>query len=352
MIVGASAEDPIRARDRGDSANTQPRVGYLTTMLLPKPRGGLSQRMFARLRATSDTRPPDSWLDVPVEGDDAEDAAVTLWALHELSYGGFEDVPDRAETDPFVLVVRARLEEELEDRLRARWTGHTPAPEDVADALGALVEADDGPSIADHVHRRASREQVLELLRQRSVYHLKEADPSAWVVPRLPVRAKAALMELQFDEYGAGDPNRLHAHLFARGMEAAGLRPERGAYVDDAMPEVLEMNNVVSMFGLQRRLRGAAMGHLAAFEATSSLPSRRMVQGLERLGFAEALVRYYSEHVEADAVHEHVATRDICGTLVLDEPRQAAEVLFGAFTCLDQESRFATAMLSSWGVVR
>ena len=116
------------------------------------------------------------------------------------------------------------------------------------------------------------------------------------------------------------------------------------------MPEVLEMNNVVSMFGMQRRLRGAAMGHLAAFEATSSLPSRRMVQGLERLDFPSAMVRYYSEHVEADAVHEHLAARDICGTLALDEPQLAPEILFGAFTCLDQESRFATAMLTSWGV--
>jgi hypothetical protein len=319
-------------------------------MMLPKPRGSLSEWIFERLRAASDERPARSRVEVPVESDGVEDAAVALWALHELSYAGFEDVSERAETDPLALVVRTQLEDELEDRLRARWSGHTCAPEDVADALVALVEADHGPSIADHVHRRADREQVLELLRQRSVYHLKEADPSAWVVPRLPVRAKAALMELQFDEYGDGDPNRLHSHLFARGMDAAGLRPERGAYVDDAIPEALEMNNAVSMFGLRRRLRGAAMGHLAAFEATSSLPSRRMVQGLERLGFEQAIVRYYSEHVEADAVHEHLAARDICGTLALDEPHLVGEVLFGAFTCLDQESRFAKAMLSAWGV--
>jgi hypothetical protein len=322
-------------------------------MMLPKPRGGLSQWIFERLRATPDSGPWGSWADEPVdvpEADDADDAAVALWVLHELSYGGFEDVPERAETDPLVLVVRAALEDDLEDRLRARWSGPTTAPEDVAGALVALVEADDGPSLASHVHRTADRDQVLELFRQRSVYHLKEADPSAWVLPRLPVRAKAALAELQFDEYGGGNPNRLHSHLFARGMDAIGLRPERGAYVDDAMPEVLEMNNAVSMFGMQRRLRGAAMGHLAAFEATSSLPSRRMVQGLERLDFPQEMVGYYSEHVEADAVHEHLAARDICGTLAQDEPQQASEILFGAFTCLDQESRFARAMLNAWGV--
>lgn len=317
-------------------------------MMLPKPRGTLSQWTFDLLRAGRSSPAVPSAV-VSVDADDDEDAAVALWTLHELSYGGFEDVDERAETNPAVLVVRARLEDDLEARLRERWSATACAAEEVPDALMALVDADDGPSLAEHVRRRADSEQALDLFRQRSVYHLKESDPSAWVVPRLPVRAKAALMELQFDEYGNGNPNRLHAHLFARGMDAVGLRPERGAYVDDALTETLEMNNAASMFGLQRRLRGAAMGHLAAFEATSSLPSRRMVQGLERLGFASAMIAYYSEHIEADAVHEHLATHGICGALAADEPQLAGDILFGAFTCLDLESRFASAMLASWG---
>ena len=149
-------------------------------------------------------------------------------------------------------------------------------------------------------------------------------------------------MELMYDEYGAGDPNRLHSHLFARGMEAAGLRAEYGAYVDEAPAEILEQNNAMTLFGLHRRWRGAALGHLAAFEATSSLPSRRMAQGLERLGFAPELVEYYTEHVEADAVHEQLAVRTICGSLVEAEPTLADDVFFGAFTCLDLEDRVAT----------
>src|SRR3712207_3391633 len=157
-------------------------------------------------------------------------------------------------------------------------------------------------------------------------------------------------MELQYDEYGDGDPNRLHHHLFARGMVGVGLRSEYGAYVDDALPETLEMNNAVSLFGLHRRLRGAAGGPLPAFEITSSPPSRKMVQGLERLGLDGAMSAYYDEHVEADAIHEHLAAHDICGTLAEDEPDQAADILFGAWTCLDLEARFATALLEQWDV--
>jgi hypothetical protein len=313
---------------------------------MPKPRGVLSEWVVGHLAdapagaAAGVVPAPDSW----------DDEAISLWTLHELSYRGFEDASDDAEWDPTVLVVRHDLESALEDRLRSRWDGAAPAAAEVPAALEALVAADDGPSLADRVRRHADADQVLELLRQRSIYHLKESDPSAWVVPRLPVRAKAALVELQYDEYGDGNPNRLHAHLFARGLEAVGLRSEYGAYVDDALPETLEMNNAASMFGLQRRLRGAAMGHLAAFEMTSSLPSRKMVQGLQRLGLDGPMAAYYDEHVEADAIHEHLAAHDICGTLAEDEPDQAAQILFGAFTCLDTEARFARAMLAAWGV--
>lgn len=316
-------------------------------MRLPKPRGAMSEWLVARLAepGLAGAAPaPDSW----------DDESVALWTLHELSFRGFEDADERAEWDPGLLGVRRDLEEALEDRLRSRWSEASsdaaPGPVGVPEALEALVAEDDGPSLADHVRRHADRDQVLELLRQRSVYHLKESDPSAFVVPRLPVRAKAALMALQFDEYGDGDPNRLHSHLFARGLEAVGLRAEYGAYVDDALTENLEMNNAGSLFGLHRRLRGAAMGHLAAFEMTSSLPSRKMVQGLDRLGLAGPMSDYYDEHVEADAVHEHLAARDICGTLAEDEPDQAEDILFGAFTCLDGEARFATAVLDAWGV--
>jgi hypothetical protein len=313
---------------------------------LPKPRGGLSEWLVARLADpghTGSAPAADSW----------DDESISLWTLHELSFRGFEDADDRAEWDPDLLGVRRDLEVALEARLRERWSASgastsAPAAAHVPTALEDLVAADDGPSLADRVRRHADRDQVLELLRQRSVYHLKESDPSAFVVPRLPVRAKAALMALQFDEYGDGDPNRLHSHLFARGLEAVGLRAEYGAYVDDAIVENLEMNNAGSLFGLHRRLRGAAMGHLAAFEMTSSLPSRKMVQGLERLGLDGPMSAYYDEHVEADAIHEHLAARDICGTLAEDEPDQAADILFGAWTCLDVEARFATAMLRVW----
>jgi hypothetical protein len=317
-------------------------------MMLAKPRGPLSAAVFESMRAI----PHEPVAREHPEADGPEDAAVTLWALYELSYRGFDDVDETAEWDPDLLAVRRGLEVELEGRLRSRWEAYRSPHEredDFGEDLFAFVAAHDGRSLARFVQTEADEQQVLDLLRLKSVYHLKESDPTAWVVPRLPTAAKAALMELQYDEYGSGDPNRVHAHLFARGLEAVGLRAEYGAYLDDVPLEILEQNNTMSLMGLHRRLRGAALGHLAAFEATSSLPSRQLSQGLQRLGMAPEMSAYYDEHVEADAVHEQLAVRAICGELVAVEPEVTDDVYFGAFTCLDLEDRLAGLLLERWG---
>jgi hypothetical protein len=278
-----------------------------------------------------------------------EDKALTLWVLHELSYQGFEGVDAGHERSAPLLALRAELEDDLESNLRSQWPG--PPEADVVSGFFDWLDAWEGPSIARFIQTRARRDQADRLLRVRSIYHLKEADPTTWAIPRLPVEAKAALAELQYDEYGAGDPSRLHSHLFAQGLTASGLNADYGTYIDEAPVEVLEQNNIQSMFGLQRRLRGAAVGHLAAFEATSPTPSRRMAQGLERLGYPPEMVGYYQEHVEADAVHEQVALRNVCGGLIRAEPEIAADVWFGAWACLHQEDQLAYRLLGEWGEV-
>ena len=107
-------------------------------------------------------------------------------------------------------------------------------------------------------------------------------------------------------------------------MRDLGLDATYGALWNDAPAAAFASVNTMSLFGLHRRWRGAALGHLAAVEMTSSEPSRRYSAGLRRLGFDERATVFYDEHVEADAVHEQIASVDMCGSLVADEPRPAA----------------------------
>lgn len=111
---------------------------------------------------------------------------------------------------------------------------------------------------------------------------------------------------------------------------------------------MLEQNTAMSLFGMQRRLAGAALGHLAGFEASSSLPSQQMAAGLRRLELPDEMAKYYDEHVEADAVHEQLAVRSVCRAFIDDEPHATQDVFFGAFTCLDLEARTAQHFLERW----
>ena len=106
-----------------------------------------------------------------------------------------------------------------------RLAGPLPvvAPAAVPRALAELVAADDGPPLAAALQRRASLEQFREFVAHRSIYHLKEADPHSWGIPRLGGPAKAALVEIQADEYGGGRLDRMHAELFRTTMARLGL---------------------------------------------------------------------------------------------------------------------------------
>jgi hypothetical protein len=106
--------------------------------------------------------------------------------------------------------------------------------------------------------------------------------------------------------------------------------------------------NLMSLFGLHRWLRGAAIGHFAATEITSPPGSRRLVEALERLAAPPECVGFYREHVEADAVHEQVVRVDVVGDLVAREPQLERDVVLGIRGHAVVEDRLADAIMAAW----
>jgi hypothetical protein len=264
-------------------------------------------------------------------------------------------VDERWEWSPSLLALRGALERRFERALRAAVgpVAAPAAPEEMDVALRAIEAADDAPSVSRHVERDATLEQVLEFLCHRSAYQLKEADPHSWAIPRLSGPPKAALVEIQADEYGGGRPARMHAQLFADAMDAVGLDSSYGAYLEHIPAVTLATVNLMSLCGLHRRLRGAIVGHLALFEMTSSIPNRRYASGLRRLGLDDpAATAFFDEHVTADAVHESVAAVDLAGGLARSEPALAADILWGARALVALEGRWARHLLGCWAAGR
>ncbi|MEA2457899.1 MAG: hypothetical protein QOC95_871 [Thermoleophilaceae bacterium] len=316
-----------------------------TEIQLPAARGDLSEMVLSALASPPHELPAA----IPTHGDvlgGDDDFHVALYCLYELHYRSFEGVDDGWEWHPSLLGLRAELERRFELELREA----IPAEEalDVPEQLKSLLADVEGASLSRFLEMRATLEQFREVLVHKSAYQLKEADPHSFAIPRLTGRPKVALVEVQFDEYGGGRPERQHSRLFANTMEAIGLDPRYGAYLDVIPGTTLATVNVMSLFGLHRRLRGAIVGHLAVLEMDSTQPNRRYGNGLRRLGFGEDATDFFDEHVEADAVHEALAAHDLAGALATDEPALAADILFGARAMLLLDGEAGRRMMDAF----
>ncbi|MFD5462330.1 iron-containing redox enzyme family protein [Kitasatospora sp. NPDC127059] len=311
--------------------------------VLPRPRGPIGAGLIAALLTPPD--PAARIAPAPIEDPWGEDLQLALHVCYELHYRGFAEVDPDWEWHPGLLTSRAALEHAFLTAVRQE-TGEPPP---LARALATLLaddSGDTGPS--HHLLDHGERWQAREYLVHRSLYHLKEADPQMWVVPRLPNPAKAALVTVQYDEYGGGHPDRAHAQLFAEMMADLGLDPTYGHYLDDVPAPALAVVNLMSLFGLHRSLRGALVGQFATVEITSPPGAARLAAALERLGASPGGTLFYREHVLADAVHEQLVRHTVIAPLVEDDPALGPDIAFGIAAATTVEARLGTHLLTCW----
>jgi heme oxygenase-like protein len=324
--------------------STAPETPTPSSPSLPVARGPVSTAVLDRLSGHPAPATPEIAVDDPLGSDDVQ---LALYLCYELHYRGFDGVDDALEWDPHLLAIRAALERAFEDALRHEVPTEPVEASHVPARLRELGEGGDS-GVAAFLGREAELWHYEEFLIHRSAYHLKEADPHSWAIPRISGRAKAALIEIQSDEYGGGDVDWMHAVLFGRTMELLGLDATYGAYLDRIPGVTLATVNLMSLFGLHRRLRGSAMGHLAAFELGSARPNRLYGDGLRRLGHGENVTLFFDEHVEADSVHDMIATYDLAGSLARREPSLGSDIIFGASAMDLLDARWAEYVLGRW----
>lgn len=207
-----------------------------TGMPMPRPRGPMSQLLGEALAGRS-----TAWADLldcvrvvaPATLVADDDAQISLLVLYELHYRGIVGVCERWEWDPSLLAVRGVLKERFEAGIRARTVVPVLDDRGVAETLFNFTAPSPGrdAGLAGFLAHQGTVENYREFLTHRSAYHLKEADPHTWAIPRLAGSVKAALVEVQSDEYGGGRSERMHCTLFADTMRALHLDPSYGRYI-------------------------------------------------------------------------------------------------------------------------
>lgn len=318
----------------------------LTQPALPTPRGEVSEHVVRVLRGDVDPGGPAPDIGPLAMAD--EDQSLALYCLYELTYRGFVDVDDELEWNLGLLKLRAQLEWSLLTCLRDEVPQEQPDGP-VPDVLRSMIDGGgEGPSLSGWLVEHGDHQHLREQAVHRSAYQLKEADPHSWALPRLHGEPKAALARIQFDEYGEGVQRDVHAELFALHLDRLGLDDTYGAHLDVIPGSTLTTSNLVSMFGLHRRWRGALVGHLAMFEMASVPVMANLAAVTRRLGYDDWTALFYDVHVVADAEHQTVAAEELAGGLARQDPRLAADIVWGARTLAHLEGLVAAKTLAAW----
>jgi Iron-containing redox enzyme len=327
-------------------------MAHVQTTLEPQLPAALGPLSMAVRRSLSEPAPNDQLIATGASVRDSDpyglDLQLALCMCYELHYRGFAGVDPTWEWNPGLLHLRGQMERAFLAGLRRDVGPIEPDQTAEAEMDSLSIESVDGTGPSYWLRDNGTWEQMREYFVHRSLYHLKEGDPHAWAIPRLTGQAKASFVAIEYDEYGAGRGPQVHQQLFADLLTAAGLDSTYLAYLDNVPAESLAVVNLMSLFGLHRWLRGAAIGHFAATEITSPPGSRRLVEALQRLAAPPECVTFYREHVEADAVHEQVVRIDVVGNLVAREPQLDRDVVFGIRAHAAVEDRLADVIMASW----
>ena len=118
--------------------------------------------------------------------------------------------------------------------------------------------------------------------------------------------------------------------------------------IDHVPGSMLAVVNMMSLFGLHRSLRGALCGHFAAAEITTAPSAQRLDQALRRLAAPAPCRFFYTEHIEADAVHEQVMRNDVLGDLLEQEPGWPPTSCSGSRRPSSWRGGSAAQLLRSW----
>lgn len=329
-----------------DGSGRHPAVPGCGDAPLPAARGPVSAHVRSVLvgHVASDAPPPEVH-EVPL-GD--EDQTLALYLLYELTYRGFVDVKDALEWNVGLLALRTRLEETFLVALHREVDMPEPSGDVVTDLRDLLEAGGDAPSVSGWCRDHGGHVHLVEQAVHRAPYQLKEADPHSWLLPRLHGEPKSALVRIQSDEYGEGRQRDAHAELFALHMDRLGLESAYGHHLDAVPGPSLATVNLISLFGLHRRWRAAAVGHLALFEMASVPVMANFSAALRRLGYDSWTRLFYDVHVVADAEHQSVAAHDLAGGLVRQDPGLAGDVLFGAAALQHLEALVASRTVAAW----
>ena len=261
------------------------------------------------------------------------DLQLALWCCHEMSCRGFDGI-SVDEHSPELVAFRSVVSGALESALRAEVPAFTGGRRESLAVLEAAGR--DASALAMWVAAHGDERIAADLVTLLAPAEQRPPDPALLGVPRLQGGAKSALLTVAFDGSGDGSAQMVRAAAFA------SLGARRDA-IERVPAEALAVANLPWLFGLERRLRHALCGYVAARSAAGAMASPRLAGWAARAGGLP--VEWFSLRAAADLAHDEVVRSRLLPAL---DDEAVAEVVFGARAYAALQCRLAAVAVGAW----
>lgn len=154
---------------------------------------------------------------------------------------------------------------------------------------------------ADFLANHATREQFKVVVGEFAVDALTESQNMFPIILRLPIKSQMAVMRILIDEFGCGNLEQAHSHLYSELLAELEMPGEMEAYYDVINDESYRFLNMFYWLTMRAPATEYFLGAFAYFEASIPHAFECWEQACGRLGIANG--RYYSEHRHIDMFH-------------------------------------------------
>jgi len=195
----------------------------------------------------------------------------------------------------------------------------------------------------------ATREEMRWFLQQEVAGEAGFDDLVAMTQVKMPPQPKMELANNYWDEMGRGNLKGMHGPMLDALAATLDLKPT----IAGTVWESLALANTMVAFATSRRYAWHSVGALGVVELTAPGRSKKVAQGLRRLGLSDRERRYFDLHAVLDVKHSEDWNREVLRPLVAEDPSRARWIAEGALMRLACGARcFDRYRRELWGDVR
>ncbi|MDZ8186233.1 MAG: iron-containing redox enzyme family protein [Nostoc sp. ChiSLP02] len=164
-----------------------------------------------------------------------------------------------------------------------------------------LEERNASPDDYHYISTQISLKEFQVIVQEFAIDGLTEAQSFLSIIARLPLTAQMPMLRVLIDEFGCGNYDYSHSHLYHKLLSELGMPTSIENYLDILNPESYAFLNIFYWLTMRAPDVEYFLGALAYLESTIPFTFQCFADACQRLNITNS--KYYTEHIHIDNFH-------------------------------------------------